>query len=568
MGHAMNEMPGRDLGQGDREERERRRLEAVAEYEFLIGTKNETFQEICYLACGLFQVAHSYVTLLGADRGHYLTRSIVGRESFARGTSLTNVVFEEPDVSITEDISQDIRFGKGLSIHKGQSIHKTRFFAAVPLRIAPGISLGVLSILDPTPRKFSEEARTHFRRLGVLVMNEFRRQRGLLDLHNREILLMRTRDEAEAANVAKSAFLATMSHEIRTPLNGVLGMAQVMAEDVLTDLQRERLTVISQSGETLLALLNDILDLAKIESGKLELEEVRFDLEDLCRRTLSTFAALAQKKELYLTLTIADAAKGEYLGDPTRIRQIVGNLISNALKFTAQGGVRVAVGVDRDHLTFAVTDTGDGIAPDALNKLFEKFVQADSSTTRRYGGTGLGLSICLQLSKVMGGTVEVASEVGKGSTFQARLAIRRAPAAPAAAPAGGTAASARDAEVRVLAAEDNDVNQKVLRAMLGQIGVTPTVVGNGREAVDAWETGNWDLILMDIQMPVMDGREATAVIRARERETGRPRTPIYALTADSMTHQVATYEKCDMDGFLSKPIIRAKLGETIERFRK
>jgi len=560
----MSGVPGR----GGVGERERRRLEAVAEYEFLIGTRNETFQEICYLACGLFNVAHSYVTLLGADRGHYLTRSIVGREGFARDTSLTNVVFEEPDVSVSEDITRDPRFGKGLSIHKGYSIHKTRFFAAAPLRIAPDISLGVLSILDPTPRKFSEEARVHFRRLSVLVVNEFRRQRGLLDLHNRETQLVRMRDEAEAANVAKSAFLATMSHEIRTPLNGVLGMAQVMAEDVLTDGQRERLAVISQSGETLLALLNDILDLAKIESGKMELEETRFDLEDLCLRTVSTFAALAQKKGLYLALIVDDDAKGNYIGDSTRIRQIVGNLISNALKFTNKGGVRVTVVSDHECLTFAVTDTGDGIKPEALSKLFEKFVQADSSTTRRYGGTGLGLSICLQLSKMMGGSVEVSSELGKGSTFRARLAVKKARAAAITIPTTGEALPSGDTNIKVLVAEDNDVNQKVLCAMLAQIGVAPKVVSDGKEAVAAWELEAWDLILMDIQMPVMDGREATASIRARELEMGRPRTPIYALTADSMTHQVATYEKCDMDGFLSKPIIRAKLNETIERFRK
>src|SRR6185503_1123661 len=220
-----------------------------------------------------------------------------------------------------------------------------------------------------------------------------------------------------SATKAKSAFLATMSHEIRTPLNGVLGMAQAMAGDDLTPTQRERLTVIRQSGETLLAILNDVLDLSKIEAGKLELDETEFDVQELARGAYAAFTAIAAKKGVDFELTIDKAAHGVFRGDSTRVRQVLYNLVSNAIKFTEHGGVRVRVGRRAGQLVLSVRDSGIGIAPDALKRLFSKFEQADSTTTRRYGGTGLGLAICRELAELMGGSIEAQSTPGEGSTF-------------------------------------------------------------------------------------------------------------------------------------------------------
>ncbi|HZZ31454.1 MAG TPA: ATP-binding protein [Phenylobacterium sp.] len=382
-----------------------------------------------------------------------------------------------------------------------------------------------------------------------------------------EFALVRAKEEAESATRAKSAFLATMSHEIRTPLNGVLGMAQAMAMGEVTEQQRERLEVIRQSGESLLAILNDVLDLSKIEAGKLELEHSEFDIDELSRGAIGAFAATAEAKGLSFELKVARGARGVYRGDSVRVRQILYNLVSNALKFTETGGVKVAVSRKRAMLSIAVRDTGIGIAPEKLTGLFQKFEQADASTTRRYGGTGLGLAICRDLVDLMGGAISVDSILGEGTTFTADLPLKRHAAArsnPAPPPADAYAPS-DGVTIRVLAAEDNGMNQLVLRTLLNQVGVEPMIVDTGRAAVEAWAREPWDLILMDVQMPEMDGPTATGVIRARERAEGRPRTPIVALTANAMSHQVAEYLRAGMDDFVAKPIEAARLYEVIQR---
>jgi len=358
---------------------------------------------------------------------------------------------------------------------------------------------------------------------------------------------------AEAASAAKSTFLATMSHEIRTPLNGVLGMAQAMAAEGLPDVQRERLGIIRQSGESLLAILNDILDLSKIEAGKLELEVVEFDLADIAHGALSPFTAVAHEKGVAFTLDI-EPAYGRYLGDPVRLRQIFSNLISNALKFTEKGQVRASARYAGGVLSFAVADTGIGIAPENRDKLFTKFDQLDSSTTRRFGGTGLGLAICHELAQLMGGAIAVESELGAGSCFTLELPLLRRGDGRTDAAAEAAVEALGGVSLRVLAAEDNPVNQLVLKTLLQQMGVEVVVVENGQRVVEAWETGVWDVILMDVQMPVMDGVSATALIRRMEAVSGRPRTRILALSANAMAHQVAEYIAAGMDGHVAKPI--------------
>jgi len=405
----------------------------------------------------------------------------------------------------------------------------------------------------------------------VSMVNFFFVSRRLLD--RSRSALRKARGEAragaiaaEAANAAKSTFLATMSHEIRTPLNGVLGMAQAMAGDELSERQRDRLSVIHRSGEALLAILNDVLDLSKIEAGKLELEHMEFELAEVARGAYSAFTALANKKGLSFALDI-EGARGRYLGDPTRLRQILYNLISNALKFTEQGEIRVTAIRDGDMLELSVRDTGVGIARENLAKLFAKFDQLDSSTTRRFGGTGLGLAICRELAVLMQGEIAVESELGLGSKFTLRVPLERVgDERPIATMAEArSSAEAPDIALRVLAAEDNTVNQLVLKTLLHQMGVEPTVVDNGEQAVTAWEEGDWDVILMDVQMPVMDGITATGLIRNREVDAGRPRTPIIALTANAMSHQVEQYLTAGMDGHVAKPIQAAELFAALTR---
>ena len=382
-------------------------------------------------------------------------------------------------------------------------------------------------------------------------------------LHHALAELTTARDAADAANLMKSQFLANMSHEIRTPLNGVIGMAQVMALHPMGDAQQERLDVIRRSGEALLAILNDLLDLSKIEAGKLELEEAPFDLAGIASGAHAAFTSIASGKDISFHLDIDDAARGTWRGDSVRVRQILYNLISNALKFTREGEVRVCIDTQslegRKALRLRIQDTGIGIAADKLSTLFDKFVQVDSSMTRQYGGTGLGLAICKDLTELMGGTIQVESQEGAGACFEVTLPLTwlspEAQGPPLPPPPATLAAVESEAIVlNVLAAEDNPTNQMVLKTILGAMGLEPLIVSNGREAVDAWAAGSFDLILMDVQMPVMDGIEATREIRAQEARRGLPKTAIVALTANAMKHQVAEYLAAGMDAHLAKPI--------------
>jgi signal transduction histidine kinase/AmiR/NasT family two-component response regulator len=383
--------------------------------------------------------------------------------------------------------------------------------------------------------------------------------------------LVEARDQAEAANVLKSHFLANMSHEIRTPLNGVLAMAQIMAMSDLTEQQRERLDVIRKSGESLLAVLNDILDLSKIEAGRMELEPAPFETASTIRQAFASFAGMAEKKGLEFSIDVDPMAEGWRLGDAARVCQIVNNLTSNAIKFTEKGQVSLRIEPEGDDgeagFRLLITDTGMGIAPDKQSYMFEKFSQLDGSATRRFGGTGLGLAICRELAQLMGGEITVKSVVGEGSTFTVTLPLQRvvheeqAPVPAAAAQAAD--AHAEDAEderpLRVLAAEDNATNQLVLRTVMQTFGADLTMVGDGKQAVDAWRSGEFDIILMDIQMPEMDGLTATRNIRDEEIATGRARTPVVAVSANAMTHQVKEYLDAGMDGHVAKPIELMKL---------
>ena len=368
--------------------------------------------------------------------------------------------------------------------------------------------------------------------------------------------------EAASANLAKTAFLATMSHEIRTPLNGILGMAQVMQADELSPTQRERLGVVRQSGKALTEVLNDVLDLARIESGQLELHPEPFDLRELLIGCGQTFAALAEGKGLSHDLSIAVAAEGAYLGDAGRLRQILHNLLSNAVKFTDQGGVSIKAEYEAGQLQLTITDTGPGVTADQQERLFGRFVLLDDIATRRHGGAGLGLAISRELARRMGGDITLFSRPGEGSAFTVALPMSKV-AAAAAAEAQAMPDAAPD--LRILAAEDNPTNQLVLRSVLRQVGIEPVIVDDGAKALAAWRAERWDAVLMDIHMPVMDGLTALKEIRRLEAEEGRPRTAVIALTANAMRHQIEPLIEAGMDDHVGKPIDVAQLLGALDR---
>jgi len=385
---------------------------------------------------------------------------------------------------------------------------------------------------------------------------------------------------AEAANRSKSRFLATMSHEIRTPMNGILGMAQLLLQPEIEDAKREDYArIILNSGKTLLALLNDILDLSKVEAGKLELESIPFEPQQIIHEIRTLLAEMAEDKGVRLESAWHGPAGQRYQGDPLRLRQMLSNLVSNAVKFTEKGQVRIeAREVERNAATaileFAVTDTGIGIAEDKQALLFQPFSQADTSTTRQYGGTGLGLSIVSNLARLMGGDVWVESEFGKGSRFWFRIRAglvsagqdlrqtqRPIPAETRHAATGSPVSG------RVLVVEDNLTNRKVVEAMLTKLGLSVSLVDDGQQGVAAVIRGDRpDLVLMDIQMPVMDGYAATRRIRQWEAEQGREHLPIVALTASAFSEDRQNCLSAGMDDFLAKPVDIGELQRTLSKW--
>jgi signal transduction histidine kinase/ActR/RegA family two-component response regulator len=376
-----------------------------------------------------------------------------------------------------------------------------------------------------------------------------------------------SRRDAEMANRSKTSFLAMMSHELRTPMNGVLGMAHLLAQSDLTPQQAERVDIIQKSGEGLMVVLNDILDMSKIEADKLSLEATPFDAVEVVRQVMALCGPSAEAKDLFLDLRTGGHETLVVAGDPNRMRQVVANLVSNAVKFTDQGGVYVRMDCERrgeaQHLTLTVSDTGPGMTPDVQARLFEPFSQADSSIARQFGGTGLGLVISRRLARLMDGDIHLTSQEGAGACFKFTAVFQAHDEAVVPTPSLSDTAQDTPASdgLTVLVAEDNPHNQVVVRAFLEAMGCDFEIVGNGQQAVVAASRRDFDLVLMDIQMPVMDGLAAFEAIRALPGLRGG--TPIIALTANAMADDRSRFIQAGFDGHVAKPIDPAQLAAVL-----
>ena len=381
-----------------------------------------------------------------------------------------------------------------------------------------------------------------------------------------------SKDRADRANEAKSKFLANMSHELRTPLNGILGTLEVVMQDKLDDELRENLHMAQNSSEHLLVLLNDLLDTAKLEAGEIELESNPTSIKEVVQTVCNTFMHAAVQKGIELQASIDTQAPDYVLTDPTRLKQILMNLVGNAIKFTSAGGVEVKVitaevedGLQR--LQFAVADSGVGIAADAVDTIFERFKQADGSTTRNFGGTGLGLALCKDLTELMGGSIHVTSELGQGSVFTVDIPFQVTTGQPSDVSAQTAQSQLGLSQARILVAEDNQTNQIVVKKLLQKLGFEYIdIVADGQAALDRWLAQGYDIILMDCQMPGMDGLEATTRIREEERSRKASPVPIIAVTANASMLEQQECLDAGMSDHLSKPLRLRSLADMMLQY--
>ena len=529
---------------------EKKRLRELRSYHVLDTLPERLYDNIAKIASEICGTPIALVSLIDENRQWFKARVGLDATETPRDISFCGHAILQPNVFEVQDAHEDPRFRDNPLVEGGPKI---RFYAGAPLRSTTGEQLGTLCVIDHEPKKLTSSQIEALTALADQVV-------ALLEMR------LSAKQLADATE-AKSQFLANMSHEIRTPLSAILGFADIMRDRALGPDERSRyLKILDRNGRALARLVDDILDLSKVEAKKLSVEKIPFSVGELIREIFETFDQRDSNRSVELVSDLQIGKDSDvYVSDPFRVRQILTNLIGNALKFTHQGQIRVVVEAKPNQLSFSVSDTGIGIAPEHKEKLFKPFGQADISTPRNYGGTGLGLYLTRELCELLGGTLELTeSTVGRGSTFTATIEAKppTATVAPVVRPAQPTAEPpALDLQGRrVLLVDDSEDNQVLFSVFLSRAGANVIVASDGRQALGMASAGDFDVILMDIEMPEMDGITATRALR----DQGYLR-PIIALTAHALVSFKQQAKDVGFSDFLAKPVTRGSLVSCIAK---
>jgi signal transduction histidine kinase/ActR/RegA family two-component response regulator len=528
---------------------EKERIEALRKYEVLDTLPEMDFDDFTKIASNICQTPIALISLVDESRQWFKSKHGLDAPETPRDIAFCSHAILQDDVFVVEDSFKDERFHDNPLATGAPDV---RFYAGAPLNTPAGFKIGTLCVIDDKPRNISPEQISALEALARQVINQLE--------------LRLSKKKVEKSLEAKEMFFANMSHEIRTPLNGIIGFTELLIDQQLPKESKDIVKYINECSKSLLMIVNDILDVSKIDAGKLGLENISFNLNLTIEKAVSIVKTQLDEKGLTLEVELSKNVPPVITGDPLRVRQILLNLIGNSIKFTNKGSISIKVDAqDVDGVltvTFEVKDTGVGIPSDSINKIFNSFEQVDSSTTRNFGGTGLGLTICSKLVKLMKGSLSVSSEEGIGSTFQFSItsSVGELPQKNETVEIKKEVRSNK-LNLNILVAEDNKLNQVLIKSILNKMGYEKImIVPNGLEAVKEAQLQQYDLILMDVQMPIMDGYQATRLIR--EGKFGKSR--IVGLSANCFAEDIEKSKKIGMNDYLEKPINLSKLSKIID----
>ncbi len=544
---------------------EAKRQSLLESYEILNTHAETAYDDLTQVASQICQTPIAVISLIDNERQWFKSKMGLDATETPRDVSFCGHAILGPDLMEVRDAHEDQRFFDNPLV-TGQP--QIRFYAGAPLIMPSGEVLGTICVIDRNPKQLNADQKAALRTLARNVVIQLQLRSQLTCMAEREKALNILIQDSINTSKARTQFFSRMSHEIRTPINGVLGMMQALMTTPLDAKQNDYVRAAAESGENILHLVNDILDISTIESGKMKVEKVNFDLVETVGKSLRNFGWQATSKQLVLDFrTNVDNLNVQ--GDPTRLTQIMTNLIGNAIKFTMKGSVIVVLRATPNEngktlVELSVSDTGIGISKEALPALFTPYGQADDSIHRRFGGSGLGLSISKDLAEALGGTLECSSQEGAGSIFTLKLEMEAA-TAPEAERVLAAGPRKDLSGINILIAEDEPTNQKVFKALCKTLNCNLTLVKNGNEAMAALRAGRFDVILMDYHMPECDGLEGTRLIRLHEKEHGT-RTPVVAISATSEAADRELFIRAGMDDHLEKPIRIEEFRQKIEKW--